>query len=146
MAHQRGQRQSRDLCARLRRRDPISRRLFRGDKSKERLDWAQNAVRKRGGTLIILGRFIPGGRTATTFAAGTLELDYRHRFLPADVLAALFWSILWASPYFSRNNSSSLCSRIGVAGSGSQRFAASATWKTIGSPLSRTSPLDKSFH
>ena len=38
--------------------------------------------------LIAIGRFIPGGRTATTFAAGTLEMPYRN-FLVADGVAAL---------------------------------------------------------
>ena len=39
-----------------------------------------------------VGRFIPGGRTATTFAAGTLEMDYR-RFLVADASAAVIWAV-----------------------------------------------------
>jgi len=44
------------------------------------------------GALIGVGRFIPGGRTATTFAAGTLEMPYR-RFLFADVCAATLWAV-----------------------------------------------------
>ena len=72
--------------------DPLAERLFRGEKSKSRLVWAEGAIRKRGTALIILGRFIPGGRTATTVAAGTLEMPYR-RFLPADAIAAVLWAI-----------------------------------------------------
>lgn len=56
------------------------------------MEWAEAAIRKQGTALIVLGRFIPGGRTATTVAAGTLEMPYR-RFLPADALAAVLWAL-----------------------------------------------------
>ena len=72
--------------------DPIARRFFRGEKARARLAWAEVAIRKRGVFLIVAGRFIPGGRTATTFAAGTLEMDYR-RFLVADGSAAVIWAV-----------------------------------------------------
>lgn len=72
--------------------DPLADRLFRGEKGRARLQWAEGAIRKRGTTLIVLGRFIPGGRTATTVAAGTLEMPYR-RFLPADATAAVLWAL-----------------------------------------------------
>jgi membrane-associated protein len=71
--------------------DPVARRYFRGAKAKARLQWAEGAIRKRGTFLIMIGRFIPGGRTATTFAAGTLEMPYR-RFLLADAAAAIVWA------------------------------------------------------
>jgi membrane protein DedA with SNARE-associated domain len=41
--------------------------------------------------LILIARFIPVGRTATTFAAGTLEMPWR-RFLVADAIAATLWA------------------------------------------------------
>ena len=72
--------------------DPVARRFFRGEKAKRRLEWAEVAIRKRGVFLIVIGRFIPGGRTATTFAAGTLEMPYR-RFLVADGCAAVVWAV-----------------------------------------------------
>lgn len=72
--------------------DPIARRLFKGEKGRARLEWAERALQQRGGVLIGVGRFIPGGRTATTFAAGTLEMPYR-RFLVADAVAASLWSV-----------------------------------------------------
>jgi membrane protein DedA with SNARE-associated domain len=71
---------------------PIARRLFRSEKAQARVDWAKGAIRRRGVAIIIVGRFIPGGRTATTFAAGTLGMAYR-RFLPADAGAALVWAL-----------------------------------------------------
>ena len=72
--------------------DPVARRFFRGEKARARLAWAEAAIRKRGVFLIVIGRFIPGGRTATTFAAGTLEMPYR-RFLLADAGAAVVWAV-----------------------------------------------------
>jgi membrane protein DedA with SNARE-associated domain len=72
--------------------DPLARRLFRGEKGQARMRWAEGAIRKRGAALIVIGRFIPMGRTATTVAAGTLEMPYR-RFLPADAVAATLWAI-----------------------------------------------------
>ena len=72
--------------------DPVARRFFKGEKARSRLVWAEGAIRKRGVFLIVIGRFIPGGRTATTFAAGTLEMEYR-RFLIADGCAAFIWAL-----------------------------------------------------
>ncbi len=72
--------------------DPVARRLFRGEKGQGRLEWAERAIERRGTVLIAAGRFIPGGRTATTFAAGTLEMPYR-RFLLADAIAATIWAV-----------------------------------------------------
>jgi membrane-associated protein len=72
--------------------DPIARRLFKGEKGRARLEWAERALQQRGALLIGVGRFIPGGRTATTFTAGTLEMPYRS-FLLADAIAASLWSV-----------------------------------------------------
>jgi membrane-associated protein len=72
--------------------DPVARRFFRGEKARARLAWAERAIEARGVFLIVIGRFIPGGRTATTFAAGTLEMAYR-RFLVADGCAAVIWAV-----------------------------------------------------
>lgn len=83
-----------NLCYWLGRRvgDPIADRVFDGDEGQARLKWAEEALRRRGAILIGIGRFIPGGRTATTFAAGTLEMPYRQ-FLVADAIAASLWAL-----------------------------------------------------
>jgi membrane protein DedA with SNARE-associated domain len=66
---------------------------FESGRGGERLEWAQTQLsRPAGPVIIVVGRFIPGGRTATTVAAGTLEMAWLHRFLPADVIAALLWA------------------------------------------------------
>lgn len=68
-------------------------RFFRSDKSMRWLHWARYQLRIRGRGLIVGGRFIPGARTALTFAAGTLDMSWR-RFITADLLgAALFTSL-----------------------------------------------------
>jgi membrane protein DedA with SNARE-associated domain len=72
--------------------DPIARRLFKGEKARRRLEWAEKAIRSHGPLLVVVGRFIPGGRSAGTFAAGTLCLGYR-RFLLADAVAAGAWAL-----------------------------------------------------
>jgi membrane protein DedA with SNARE-associated domain len=75
--------------------DPVAARLFKGEDGRRRLEWAERAIQRHGGILIVAGRFIPGGRTASTFAAGTLEMPYR-RFLIADVVAAVAWALFAA--------------------------------------------------
>lgn len=72
--------------------DPIADRLFDDEKGQARLRWAEGALCRRGAILIGVGRFIPGGRTVTTFAAGTLEMPYRQ-FLIADAFAAALWAL-----------------------------------------------------
>lgn len=68
-------------------------RLFRGEKSRKRLSWAQRQLRVRT-WIVIAARFIPGGRTAVMFASGMLEIDWRWRFLPYEVTGALLWTLL----------------------------------------------------
>ena len=46
---------------------------------------------ERGGYLIVVARFIPGGRTVTTFTAGFVETFPWRRFLFFDVIAGLIW-------------------------------------------------------
>jgi membrane protein DedA with SNARE-associated domain len=72
--------------------DPIANRLFRSDKNRRRLQWAEGAIQRHGALLVVVGRFIPGGRTASTFAAGTLEMPWR-RFIVADAVAAVAWAV-----------------------------------------------------
>jgi membrane-associated protein len=75
--------------------EPAARRLFHGEKSRKRLDWARDQLHEHGSGIIVVARFIPGGRTATTFAAGTLGLPWRRKFLPADAAGAAIWSLVY---------------------------------------------------
>ena len=67
-------------------------RFFRTEKARQKIDWAQRQLRERGGQLIMIGRFIPGGRTAVTLAAGMLHYRWR-RFVAFDAVAALVWAL-----------------------------------------------------
>jgi membrane protein DedA with SNARE-associated domain len=67
-------------------------RFFGGEKARRRLEWAQRQLAERGGQLIVIARFIPGGRTAVTLSAGTLHYPWR-RFALFDVGAALGWAL-----------------------------------------------------
>jgi membrane-associated protein len=66
------------------------RRLFAGTRQK-RLEWAERGLEVRGPYLIVVGRFVPGGRTAVTLAAGILCMRWR-RFVVFDVLAGFAWA------------------------------------------------------
>ena len=66
-------------------------RFFRGEKSHAAFAWAERQLLQRGTYLIIIARFIPGGRTATTFSAGYIQSFPYRRFIMADVLAGFIW-------------------------------------------------------
>jgi membrane-associated protein len=59
---------------------------------RERLEWAEYQLDRRGGTIIIGSRFVPGGRTVTMLAAGLLEMAWR-RFVALDLAAAVIWAL-----------------------------------------------------
>lgn len=73
----------------------IAERFFSGERRK-RLLQAERSLAERGGYLIVVARFIPGGRTAVTLAAGTLEFPWR-RFIVYDVAAGIIWASYAAS-------------------------------------------------
>jgi len=68
-----------------------ARRLFRSSKAEGRLTWAGKALERHGATIIVVARFVPGGRTATTFTAGTVGLPW-PRFAAADAVGATLWA------------------------------------------------------
>lgn len=69
-----------------------AKRFVRGGKAQKTLDWAERQLTERGGELILVARFVPGGRTAVTLAAGTLAFPWR-RFAVFDAIAALIWAL-----------------------------------------------------
>jgi membrane protein DedA with SNARE-associated domain len=66
-------------------------RRFSGPKAKRRLDWAHDLLARRGVGLIIVARFIPGGRTAVTLTAGMTEMR-RAKFVFATIIAGTLWA------------------------------------------------------
>ena len=71
--------------------EPLQRRFFAGEKAQARLDWAERTLKKRGWYLIIIARFIPGGRTVTTFTAGFTDAIAWRKFLLYDAIACAIW-------------------------------------------------------
>jgi membrane-associated protein len=68
----------------------IAEKVFKGERRRH-LDRAHRMLEERGGYLIVIGRFIPGGRTAVTFAAGSLDWRWR-RFIVFDLAAGIVWA------------------------------------------------------
>ena len=66
-------------------------KLLRGEKGKRSIEWARQTLEKRGRTLIAAARFVPGGRTAVTFTAGSTHYPWRT-FALADAVGVTVWS------------------------------------------------------
>jgi membrane protein DedA with SNARE-associated domain len=66
-------------------------RVSRNEARKKRLEQAQAGIRNHGRLVVLVGRFLPVGRTLTTLAAGTLEMPW-PRFAVADAIAAAAWA------------------------------------------------------
>ena len=67
---------------------PLVERVLRGNTGQ--LDAVKAQFDKRGGTFVIIGRFIPGGRTAVAIGAGVLHFSW-PQFIVYDALAAVIW-------------------------------------------------------
>jgi membrane-associated protein len=67
-------------------------RWFRSEKSIRRLEWAERTLDERGAYIIVIARFIPGGRTAVTFSAGYIPTFRWRRFIVYDVIAGVVWA------------------------------------------------------
>jgi membrane-associated protein len=66
-------------------------RLFGAAGGLGRLTWAGRVLEDRGSYLIVVARFVPGGRTAVTLTAGLTRMQAR-RFVMAATVAALLWA------------------------------------------------------
>jgi len=75
---------------------PAVKRFFMGEVAQGRLDWARNFLKERGSYVLVVARFIPGGRTATTFTAGLVRLRWMTRFAPYVFVAAILWAVYGA--------------------------------------------------
>jgi membrane protein DedA with SNARE-associated domain len=72
-------------------------RWFSSEKAHKRLEWAERTLLERGAYIIIIARFIPGGRTAVTFSAGYVHALRWRRFIVYDVIAGVVWATYAAS-------------------------------------------------
>ncbi|WP_328851039.1 DedA family protein [Micromonospora globbae] len=75
-----------------------SRRLTRlPERSRRRAgsEWARRAIDRRGGVILTISRYIPGGRTAVTLTMGAVRYP-RRSFLLFDAVAAVTWGLYCA--------------------------------------------------
>lgn len=66
-------------------------RFFSGERARRRVGWAERQLEERGGELVIVARFIPGGRTAVTLSAGLVHFPW-PRFAVFDAVASALWA------------------------------------------------------
>lgn len=124
----------------------ITDRVFRG-KRKRHLEWAARMLDERGGYLIVIGRFIPGGRTATTFASGTLEMPLR-RFFSWDVLAGVFWGLyasligFFGGKAFEDDPTRGIILALGIAFGLAVLIEAGRWWRKRASATAAAEPID----
>jgi membrane protein DedA with SNARE-associated domain len=83
-----------NLCYLLGRRfgPQVERRFFASEKGVRRRQWAERSLERYGTQLIIVCRFIPGGRTAVTLSCGLVGYS-RRRFVAATAVAAVIWAL-----------------------------------------------------
>lgn len=72
--------------------EPAVRRLARGGRGARQVRWAAAQIERHGPALIVSGRYVWGGRTAVTLAAGAWAMPW-PRFILADVCAGLSWAV-----------------------------------------------------
>ncbi|GAA4562251.1 DedA family protein [Planotetraspora kaengkrachanensis] len=68
------------------------RRFGPGTRGRAAFEWAERALAERGGLLLVVARYIPGGRTAATLTAGGAGYPLR-RFSLFDAVAAVSWAV-----------------------------------------------------
>jgi membrane-associated protein len=70
----------------------VQRRFFATPKGARTRAWAEGSLERYGTQLIIVCRFIPGGRTAVTLTCGIVGYP-RRRFTVATAVAAAIWAL-----------------------------------------------------
>ena len=70
----------------------VQRRFFTKPKGRAAREWAERSLDRFGAQLIVVCRFIPGGRTAVTLTCGVTGYP-RRRFVPATAVAATIWAL-----------------------------------------------------
>ena len=68
----------------------VSGRIPGSSRWRERVAHAATMLRERSATIIVVSRFIPGGRTAIMLSAGAVGLPWR-RFAAFDLAAGILW-------------------------------------------------------
>jgi membrane-associated protein len=69
----------------------VGERVFAGHRGARRRDWAERSLSRFGAAIIVVCRFIPGGRTAVTLTCGMIGYP-RRRFVRATAVAGAAWA------------------------------------------------------
>lgn len=69
----------------------VDRRVFAGKRGAARRAWAERSLERFGTRIIVVCRFIPGGRTAVTITCGLIGYS-RRRFIGATACAGIIWA------------------------------------------------------
>jgi membrane-associated protein len=72
-------------------RDRLTGRRRAGTRKAAAFDWASRVLAERGGTVIVVARYVPGGRTAVTLTAGAVHYPLSS-FTLFDGIAAASWA------------------------------------------------------
>ncbi|MGW7681795.1 DedA family protein [Kribbella sp. NPDC054772] len=67
-------------------------RMKPGTKRHAAVLWARQALEERGGLVLVVARYVPGGRTAVTLTMGSVRYPLRQ-FTPYAALAAVSWGV-----------------------------------------------------
>lgn len=70
----------------------VERRFFSSEKGKATRSWAERSLDRFGIQLVIVCRFIPGGRTAVTLSCGLTGYS-RRKFVFGTAVAAAIWAL-----------------------------------------------------
>jgi len=71
---------------------PFQERFLTGKRAERALTWSRGQLEERGGLVLVVARYVPGGRTAATFTCGVTHFPY-PRFAAYDALAAVSWAV-----------------------------------------------------
>ena len=78
-----------------RRSGRMLKRLTRDDRGRRHYQWVSKQLRRHGTLLILLARYVPGGRVATMLTAGALGYPKRT-FLVTEGIATVLWAVFFA--------------------------------------------------
>jgi membrane-associated protein len=71
-------------------------RIHPDSRKRRAFDWAARALHDRGGMVLVVARYIPGGRTAVTLTMGTSGYPLKS-FSFFDAIAAISWAVYSAT-------------------------------------------------
>ena len=75
---------------------PFQQRFLDGRRASRALEWSRGQLDERGGLVLIVGRYVPGGRTAATFTCGITHYPF-GKFAAFEALAATSWAVYAAA-------------------------------------------------